>query len=139
MYKYNNPNQLDISQIAQPNYEETVQVIFGGIHHYETVEVKNRQGVTIVPEGLEVPEDYSVTYYDETISAYDIKVDITTPVTIYEYEEKIENTKRNIFILKSDYLGIILNDMKEIMSYEEGSSQYVTRTLAKADNIRLYQ
>lgn len=139
VFKYNNPNGLDISQIAQPGYEETVQVIFGGIHHYETVEIKNSQGVTIVPAGMEVAEDYSITYYEETIGAYNIAMDITTPITVYEYEEKLENAKRNIFILKADYLGIVLNDMKEIMKYEEGSSQYVTRTLAKADNIRLYQ
>jgi hypothetical protein len=32
---------------------------------------------------------------------------IATPITNYEYEEKVENDKRNIFLLKSTYLGII--------------------------------
>ena len=88
---------------------------------------------------MQVPEDYTLTYYDESISAYNIEVDITDPITVYQYEESLENTKRNIFVLKADYLGIVLNDMKEIMTYKEGSTQYVDRTLAKGDNIRLYQ
>jgi len=139
VFTYYNPEGLDISQIPQPDYEKTTQVIFSGIHHYETKEVKNRQGVTIVPAGMQVPEDYTLTYYDESIGAYNIESDVTVPVTVYQYEESLENAKRNIFVLKADYLGIILNDMKEIMAYKEGSTQYVDRTLAKGDNIRLYQ
>jgi hypothetical protein len=38
--------------------------LYGGIHHYETVEVKNSQGVVIVPSELQVPSSYSVSFYD---------------------------------------------------------------------------
>ena len=130
--------QRDFDAVLIEKYGDYVS-LYDGIHHYETIEVKNRSGVTIVPAGLQVPSDYSVTYYDESISAYNIEENIVIPVTNYEYEEKLENEKRNIFILKQEYLGIILNDMKEIMEYKEGSSQFVTRTLKRGDNIRLYQ
>lgn len=63
---------------------------------------------------------------------------ILTPVTNYEYESQLEDDKRNIFVLKSRYLNIVFNDMEEIMKYKKGSSQYVSRTLKKGDNIRLY-
>ena len=34
------------------------------IHHYETTEIKNNENVTIVPAGLVVTSDYSITYYN---------------------------------------------------------------------------
>lgn len=107
-------------------------------HHYETAEIKNSQGVVIVPGGLEVPQDYSVNYYDSFIESQVTLSNATTPVTNYEYEEKLENEKRNIYILKPRYLNIVLDDMEDLMTYKEGSSQYKTETLKTADNIRLY-
>ena len=112
--------------------------LYNGIHHHETVEEKNSQGVTIVPAGLEVQSNYSVSYYDYFIDSQVTKNNLVVPITNYEYEEKLENNKRNIFLLKKDYIGIILNDMEGIMEYKEGSTQYVSETLKRGDNIRLY-
>ena len=108
------------------------------IHHYETIKVTDSFGVTIVPEGLQVQPDYSVEYYDSGLGNYIIKTNIVREVTNYDYENKIENDKRNIFILKPTYLNVVLNDLEEIMPYKEGSTQYVSETLKRADNIRLY-
>jgi len=119
--------------------EEIYNNIYNGIHHYETEEVKNSQGVVIVPGGLEVPEEYSVSYYDYFIDTSVDTGNISIPVTNYEYEDILENNKRNIYVLKSRYLSIILDDMEGMMTYKEGSSQYVSEDLKKADNIRLYQ
>lgn len=116
----------------------TYETLYSGIHHYETSEVINSQGVVIVPAGLEVPSSYSVSYYDYFISSQVNSGNIARPITNYEYEEKIENDKRNIYLLKSQYLNIVLNDMNEIMPYKKGSSQYVSEDLKKGDNIRLY-
>jgi hypothetical protein len=108
------------------------------IHHYETIKVTDSFGVTIVPEGLQVQSDYSVEYYDSGLENYIVKTNIVREVTNYDYENKIENDKRNIFILKPTYLNVVLNDLEEIMPYKEGSSQYVSETLKRAENIRLY-
>ena len=109
-----------------------------GTHHYETQEVKNSSGVTIVKEGLTVDSDFSVTYYDWMIDSLETKSNITTAVTNYEYEMEIENDKRNIFVLKSRYLNVVKDDLEEIMTYKEGSTEYINETLKKAENIRLY-
>lgn len=109
-----------------------------GIHHYETTQVIDSSGVTIVPAGLTVDSNYSVEYYDSNLESYITKTNIVIPVTNYDYESKIENAKRNIFVLKSDYLNLVLNDLEEIMPYKEGSTQYVSETLKRAENIRLY-
>ena len=109
-----------------------------GTHHYETQEVKNSSGVTIVKEGLTVDADFSVTYYDWMIDSLETKSAITTAVTNYEYEMEIENDKRNIFVLKSRYLNVVKDDLEEIMTYKKGSTEYINETLKRAENIRLY-
>ena len=110
------------------------------VHHYETQEIKNSKDVVIVPDGLQCASDYTVTYYDYN-TEQEVTVlsrDCTTEVTNYDYEAKIEDEKRNIFLLKPRYLNVIRNDMDAAMPYKKGSTQYVNETLKRADNIRLY-
>ena len=108
------------------------------IHHYETIEVKNSSGVVIVEEGLTVESDFSVEFYDWMIDSLETKQGITTPITNYEYEMKIEDDKRNIFALKPRYLNIVKDDLEEMMVYKKGSTGYISETLKRAENIRLY-
>ena len=108
------------------------------VHHYETTEVRDTNRTIIVPKGLKVPQNYSIEFYDSRVSSYTTVSNITTEITNYEYENKIENEKRNIYVLKPAYLNIILNDTEESMLYKEGSTQYVSETLVKGENIRLY-
>jgi hypothetical protein len=83
---------------------------------------------------------YYYEYYDSNLQSTTLlsSASVLTPVTNYEYESQLEDAKRNIFVLKPRYLNIVFNDMEEIMKYKKGSSQYVSRTLKKGDNIRLY-
>ena len=113
--------------------------LYNGIHHYETREVKSGNGTIIVPAGLQVSSTYSVSYFDYESNNQVTTGNISDPITNYQYEEKLENEKRNIFVLKQKYLNIIIDDMEDIMPYREGSSQYVTGTLKRGENIRLYQ
>jgi len=119
--------------------EDTYNRIYNEVHHYETSEVRNSQGVVIVPAGLRVDSEYSVNFYDYFIDEQVDSGNVAVSVTNYEYEEKLENNKRNIYILKPAYLNVIMNDMETMMAYEKGSTQYISETLKRADNIRLYQ
>jgi len=112
--------------------------LYNGIHHHETIEVKNSQDVVIVPAGLQVESNYSVSYYDYFIGLQVTRNNIVEPVTNLVYEERLEDEKRNIFLLKPRFLNVVLDDLEDMMTYREGSSQYVTETLKRADNIRLY-
>ena len=109
------------------------------VRHYETKEIKDSNGVVIVPQGLQVASDYSITYWDDTIRGYAVETDVPNPITNYQYEMDIENKKRNIKVLKGIYLGIVRDDMKELMTYRKGSTQYLDKTLKRAENIKLYQ
>ena len=109
------------------------------IHHYETTEVKNISGAVIVKAGLTCESDYSVTFYDPRSGGYTTKSNIAVPVTNYEYESKIEDAKRNIFLLKARYINIVKDDIDDIMPYKKGSTQYVSKTLSKGENIKLFK
>jgi len=111
--------------------------LYSGIHHYETTKVLNSQGVTIVAAGLEVSSPYSVSFYDYFVGYQVDSGNVAVPVTNYEYENKLEDDKRNIYVLKPFYLNIVMNDMGDIMPYKKGSSQYVSEDLKRGDNIRL--
>ena len=131
--------QRDFDRFLLDKYGD-YNTLYNGIHHYETQEIKNSQGVTMVPAGLQVDSDYSISFYDFFI---DQQIEIgptiaVLPVTNYEYEKKVEDDKRNIFLLKPRYLNVVLDDMEEIMAYKKGSSQYVSEDLKKGDNIKLY-
>ena len=107
------------------------------VHHYETVEIKNEDGVVLVPAGLIVTENYTFDYFNFFSDSYITEKPVKT-VTNYQYEEKLNDDKRNIFLLKPKYLSIIIDDLEDIMRYKKGSSQYKTETLKTADNIRLF-
>ena len=116
----------------------TYENLIGGIHHYETIEVKDARNVVIVNAGLQVESTYSITFLDER--AGDMKtVTPTIPITNYQYEQKVNEAKRNIYLLKPKYLQVVRDDIEDLMTYREGSTQYVSETLKRAENIRLYQ
>ena len=131
--------QADFDRYLLDKYDNDYNKIYNGVHHYETVEVKNSNGVVIVPKGLEVSSDYNVTYYDFFIGGLTEANNITRPITNYKYEENLENKKREIFILKPEYISVVLDDIEDITKYKKGSTEYVDETLKKAENIRLFQ
>ena len=109
------------------------------VHHYESREIKNTNGVVLIPQGLRVPIDYTLEFYDSATEKDVLITNVGIPITNYQYEERLDNNKRNIFLLKSKYVPIVLDDMERIMPYKKGSTQYVSATLKKADNIRIYE
>ena len=126
---------------------ETYDNLYNGIHHYETVEIKNSKGVVMVPEGLQVPSDWTYTFFDSAMGQYlsslkeynTVQNNPVVPITNYDYETKIENEKRNIYLLKQAYINIVKDDLNEEMKYKKGGTQYVSPTLKRGENIKLYQ
>ena len=131
--------QDDFNRYLLDKYDDDYDKIYNGIHHYETIEVKDSNKVVIVPAGLEVSQDFTTTYYDYFVGGLTTANNITRPVTNYQYEEKLENKKREIFILKPEYISVVMDDIDDIAAYKKGSTEYVDETLKRAENIRLYQ
>ena len=112
--------------------------LYSGIHHYEANEVKTSTNVIIIPSGMRVGVGQSVSYFDDGLNQQVTKTDVASPITNYTFEERNNNSKRNIFILKPIYLNLVFDDLENIMEYKKASSQYVSETLVQGDNIRLF-
>ena len=138
-------NVYDEWPMTQINFENYLLEKYGtyeninATHHFETTEVKNTSGVVILPAGLEVDSNYSITFFDEVIEGMTTVNSPVTEVTNYMYEQKLQDDRRNIFLLKPRFLNVVKDDLEEMMIYKKGSTQYKSETLKTADNIRLFQ
>ena len=109
------------------------------IHHYETREIKNSVGKIIVPEGLEVASDFSITFFDTGLGVQQtVSTEIVTEITNEVYENRINDDKRNINIIKPRFIGLIIEEIEKVMKYPKGSTQYVSKRVVKGENIRIY-
>jgi hypothetical protein len=133
---------------ADDSETDTYDRIYNGVHHYETIQIKNSNDVEMLAEGLTASPEYTLSYYDWLVDGYvtlskadneEYNTSLLTPITNYEYEAKIEDDKRNIFLLKPIYVSLVLDDLTEMMKYKKGSTEYISKSLKKAENIRLYQ
>jgi hypothetical protein len=130
--------------------EETYGTSINETRFYETIEVKDSKDRLILPAGQivdynfklpkpkndDLPTSSYVSYWDSGLNQTVTKYNITVPITNYEYEVRLNDKKREIYVLKRGYLQQFLNDMRNIMRYSK-SSQYVNDKLKRADNIRV--
>ena len=108
------------------------------VHHYESQKVIDSNEKVIVPKGLEVPSNYSVTFLDSGTRTEQIRTNITDEITNRQYEERVQDEKRNIFLIKPRFIGLIIEEMERIMEYPKGSTQYVSPRVVRGENVRLY-
>ena len=102
-------------------------------------EIKGTEQVTFTVEGnVGTGNAYYYEYYDNNSYHTIPAANMTQAVTNYQYEIDKEDAKRNIFLLKPEYLNVMFNDLDDFMPYKKGAAQYVSNTLKRGENIRLY-
>jgi len=137
-------NQVEEWPLDQQSFQNYLVSKYGSeenihaVHHYESDEIKDSVGRVVFPGKLEVPQNISITYYDSGFGEERISTSFTYAVTNYTYEERKQNDRRNIYVIKAEYVGLIIDNLEEIMPYQQGSSQYVSPSVTRGDNIRLY-
>ena len=109
------------------------------IHHYETLELRDNKNQLILPAGLVVNENFNLEYLSggqvkSTNSLVDGRP--VKAVTFFDYENGLNEQKRNINVLKQEFLGLFIKDFERIMKYDK-SSQYVNRKLKRTENPRI--
>ena len=122
-------SQYDFQRYLDNKYDK---VQLGQIHHYETVEILNPLGLRILEAGLEVDESFEYKY---SFEGTNYTVSDVTSVTNYQYEIGKNDAKRNIYVLRKSYLPMVMEDMRDIMTYED-SSQYINKRTKKGSDIR---
>ena len=103
------------------------------IHHYETKLIRDSNGRLIQPIGLKVPADHSISFLDNGSLRTETSL---TSYTFLQHETDLNDEKRNINILRSEYLNLFLEDFAKIMEYRE-SNQFVSENLKKTENPRV--
>ena len=125
-------SQYDFQRYIDNKYDP---VQLGQIHHYETKEIRLPNGVLALQAGLEVDANFTFSYsYEST----DYNINDVISISNLEYEIKKNDDKRSIYVIRPEYVNIIISDMREIMKYED-SSQYISRKLKKGDNLRIVE
>ena len=120
----------DFLTYLNAKYTETE---LSNIHHYETEILRDSNGRLIQSEGLKVPAGHSVTFLDRGVLRTESKL---KSFTFLQHEIDLNDAKRDINILKVEYLSLFLENVEEIMEYKK-SSQYISDDLKKTENPRL--
>jgi len=103
------------------------------IHHYETEVVRDSNGRLIQLSGITVPEGHSVTFVDNGVLRTESKI---KSFSFLEHETNLNDAKRNINILRPEYLNLFLEEFGDIMEYKP-SRQFVNKNLKKTENPRI--
>ena len=103
------------------------------IHHYETEILRDSSGKLIQRGGITVPEGFSVTFLDNGVSRTESKI---KSFSFLEHETNLNDDKRNINILKQEYLSLFLDNFADIMEYKP-STQFVSENLKRTENPRI--
>ena len=103
------------------------------IHHYETKLIRDSRGRLIQPEGLTVPAGHSISFLDNGALRTESQL---TSFTFLEHENNVNDKKRDIDILRPEYLSVFLENFAEIMEYKP-SRQFVNEDLKKTENPRV--
>ena len=99
---------------------------------FETIEVKNSDEQLILPKGKIVDSNFTIPKPDEPTAILNPVVGITN----FEYETRLNEEKRNIFVLREEYLQEFIEDMKDIMTYAE-SSEYLDERTIQTENTNI--
>ena len=125
-------NNRDIFNYSFEKYGDNLNTT----RFFETKEIKNSSGSIILEKGKVVDSDFVFKYYD-TNGIVEVKgTNVRTGVSNYDYEVRLNEEKRSIFVLKPEYLQQFLNDFRDIMLYGQ-SSQTINDNLMKTENTNI--
>jgi len=118
-------NNRDLYNYCLDKYDDSLN----SVRFFETKEVKNADGKLILPKGKVVDSDFTIPNPDNVSATLNPVVGISN----YEYETRLNDEKRNIYVLREGYVQTFLNDIREIMTYDE-SSEFIDERTIQTEN-----
>lgn len=123
-------SQSDLSSFLSEKYTDQE---LSQINHYETKEVRNSLGELVLPGKLIVDSNFTLKYADlGSTTTYSSLV----PISNFEYENYLNEEKRNIVILRPEFVKLVEKDLRRIFKYEQ-SSEFLDQRTIKTYNPRL--
>ena len=102
------------------------------VRFFETTEVKDSNGRLILPKGKVVDSNFTIPKPGTPTATLNPVVGISN----FEYETRLNDDKRSIFILRRGYLQDFVNDFREVMTYRE-SSEFVNSKVIQTENTNI--
>ena len=99
---------------------------------FETKEVKDSSGRLVLPKGKVVDSYFTIPNPTNPLATLNPVVGISN----FVYETRLNEEKRNINILREEYLAEFLEDMEDIMTYNN-SSEFIDRQTIQAENLNI--
>ena len=121
-------NNRDLYNYCLDKYDDSLN----SVRFFETKEVKNADGKLILPKGKVVDSGFTIPNPDNVSANLNPVVGISN----YEYETRLNDEKRNIYVLREGYIQTFLNDIREIMTYDE-SSEFVDERTIQTENLNI--
>ena len=122
-------SQSDLSSFLSEKYTDQE---LSQINHYETKEVRNSSGELVLPGKLIVDSNFTFKYADlGATTTYSSLVSVSN----FEYENYLNEEKRNIIILRSEFVKLVEKDLRRVFKYEQ-SSEFVDQKTIKTYNPR---
>ena len=115
----------DIYDYSFDKYGESLN----SVKFFETKEVKDVDGRLVLPKGKVVDSNFTIPKPGEPTAT----LNPVTGISNYEYEVRLNEEKRSIFVLREEYLQEFLNDMRQMMTYNK-SSEYINSKTIQTEN-----
>jgi hypothetical protein len=148
---------IAISEISNDTGISTVKIVDGGLNYVNAITISFDPPNDI--QNIDIGDTYAqdqrlwkwsgtqwqqkitdeFSYLDPTINSI-IRIpgkSMSVPITYYEYENRINENKRNILILKPQYLSSVITDLKNMMKYDPEIRNYISDNLKSTYNPKI--
>ena len=121
-------NNRDLFDYANNKYGDSLN----STRFFETTEVKDSEGRLILSKGKIVDSNFTIPKPGAPTATLNPVVGISN----FEYETRLNDEKRSIFVLREEYIQEFLNDMREIMTYKK-SSEFIDSKTIQTENTNI--
>ena len=100
----------ELERYIDSEYEEEAD----SVHHWVTQRITDIKGRTLVKADRTVPENWIYTRPDGTAIPKD---ELVRPISVYDYESVKNDYKRNIYLLRKEYINGFVEEFNELVQY----------------------
>ena len=120
----------ELERYIDSTYEEDAD----SVHHWVTQKITDLQGRTLVKADRIVPENYTYTRPDGTVIA---KEETVRPISVYDYESEKNDYKRNIYLLRKEYVSGFIEEFSNLVDYLPNDEvDFDTQTKKTKDSVQ---
>ena len=100
----------ELERYIGSEYEEDAD----SVHHWVTQKITDARGRTLVKADRTVPENWTYTRPDGTAIPKD---ELVRPISVYDYESEKNDQKRNIYLLRKEYINGFVEEFSDLVQY----------------------